>query len=307
METKTLAHTTSQIDFIPDWANFFYQAKKVEGISPCTLAFYRQQLGHFLRFCDAQVIENVSQITANNIREYLLWLGESGHNPGGVHAAYRVLKTFLRWYENEMEPEGWRNPVSKVKAPKLSEDPIDPVEVEEIRAMIETCRNSFLDKRDKAILLCLFDTGSRAREFLNIQLEDVNFITGAILIRQGKGRKPRSVFLGKQARKSLRIYIRARIDDNPSLWVSEAGLDLGYGGLRAILQKRARLAGIQAPTAHDFRRAFALECLRNGMDLITLARLMGHTNLKVLQRYLRQLPEDLQEAHRKASPVDQRL
>jgi len=95
-DTKsTLAHTISQIDFIPDWANSFYQAKKVEGGSSYTLTFYKQQLGHFLKYCDAQVIDQLAQITPNFIRAYLLWLEENGHNPGGQHAAYRDLIPFL--------------------------------------------------------------------------------------------------------------------------------------------------------------------------------------------------------------------
>jgi integrase/recombinase XerD len=89
------------------------------------------------------------------------------------------------------------------------------------------------------------------------------------------------------------------------LWVTEdQNTRLAYGGLRALLERQAKMAGIGIPTAHSFRRAFAITMLRNGTDLVTLARLMGHTNLKVLQRYLKQLPEDLQDAHRKASPVD---
>jgi len=79
---------------------------------------------------------------------------------------------------------------------------------------------------------------------------------------------------------------------------------LEYAGLRAALAERARLAGIEAPKLYSFRRAFAITILPNGTDLVTLSRLMGHTNLKVLQRYLKQLPEDLQEAHRRAGPVD---
>jgi site-specific recombinase XerD len=47
--------------------------------------------------------------------------------------------------------------------------------------------------------------------------------------------------------------------------------------------------------------------LRDGVDLVTLSRLMGYTTIKVLQQYLKQLPEDLQEAHRRGSPVDNRL
>jgi hypothetical protein len=47
----------------------------------------------------------------------LLWLQGVGHNPGGQHVAYRILKIFFRWYDLEVEPENWRNPIAKVKAP----------------------------------------------------------------------------------------------------------------------------------------------------------------------------------------------
>ena len=171
--------------------------------------------------------------------------------------------------------------------------------------MLSTCDTTFLGKRNRAILLCLLDTGLRARELLSIDLQDVNLITGSITLRQGKGGKPRTVFVGKESRKAVRSYLRERNDNLHALWLTDCpSKRLAYGGLRALLERHASLAGIEAPSAHDFRRAFALTMLRNGTDLVSLARLMGHTNLKVLQRYLKQLPDDLQEAHRRGSPVD---
>ncbi|MBN1618395.1 tyrosine-type recombinase/integrase, partial [Candidatus Dojkabacteria bacterium] len=71
-----------------------------------------------------------------------------------------------------------------------------------------------------------------------------------------------------------------------------------------IIKKRAKLAGVNPPTAHDFRRAFALSMLRSGTDIFTLAKLMGHKGIHVLQRYLKQTNEDAEIAHRKASPVE---
>ena len=65
------------------------------------------------------------------------------------------------------------------------------------------------------------------------------------------------------------------------------------------------MADIDTPTAHDFRRAFAVNMLRAGTDLETLRRLMGHADLQVLQRYLDLLDSDLQRAHAQASPADQ--
>jgi integrase/recombinase XerD len=61
---------------------------------------------------------------------------------------------------------------------------------------------------------------------------------------------------------------------------------------------------VDKPTPHDFRRAFALSMLRNGTDLYTLAKLMGHEGITVLQRYLKQTNQDTEIAHRRSGPVD---
>ena len=58
---------------------------------------------------------------------------------------------------------------------------------------------------------------------------------------------------------------------------------------------------------HAFRRAFALTMLREGVDIFTLAKLMGHSTIAVLQRYLKQTTEDVQAAHRRSGPVDRLL
>jgi len=299
-------HTTSKADYVAEWANEFYKAKKLEGISVATQAFYKQQIGHFLDFCQGQVIEQFEHVTVGAIRDYLTWLEESGHNPGGLHAAYRVLKTFLRWYENEAEPEAWKNPIAKVKAPKLTEEPLKPVELPDVLKMVEACERSFMGLRDRAILLTLLDTGLRAGELLRLDRDQVNETTGAVLVRVGKGRKPRSVFISGETRKAIRAYLHARPDDNPALWVTEARPErLKYGGLRVIIARRAKAAKVRRPALHDFRRAFALSMLRAGVDIISLARLMGHTTTKVLARYLHLVNEDLQDSHAKGSPVKQ--
>ncbi len=303
-----VTHTTigkSEVDFILDWANQFYQSKKVEGVSAYTLTFNKQQLGHFLKYCEAQVITCFSEITPNVVRQFLLYHEQTGHNPGGLHAAFRVLRTFLLWYESEAEPEDWRNPIHKVKAPKIPTLPLQPVELGDVSLLLKTCNsNSFLDYRDKALLMFLLDTGARAREVLQIDIHDVAPYTGKILIQRGKGHKPRNVLLGRASRKSLRNYLKHRLDNNPSLWINDEGECLEYGGLRGILVRRANQAGINAPTLHSFRRAFAINMLRAGVDVYSLQKLMRHADLQVLRRYLAQTTEDIVHAHRIGSPVD---
>lgn len=81
-----------------------------------------------------------------------------------------------------------------------------------------------------------------------------------------------------------------------------------YTALRGLLRRRAYAAGPrQIPTPHDFRRAFALIMLRNGVDVFALQKLMGHSDLQVLRRYLAQTDQDIQIAHMRGSPVDKSL
>jgi integrase/recombinase XerD len=307
-ETQLTLNTYVVDDYLLTWMEAFLNDRKAQGTANGTLRFYNQKLKLFLDYCQAHTIERIGQITATFIRQYLLFLEDRGHNPGGRHAAFRSLRAFLNWYENEAEPEGWGNPIHKVKAPKVPIEPLEPVSHEAIAGMVKTCdRGTFTGDRDAAILLCLLDTGARASEFLNIDLEDLNQASGTILIRRGKGSKPREVYLGRHSKKILRKYLNHRTDNSLALWVTHPRFSserLGYDGLRAIIHRRSADAKVEEPSLHDFRRAFALAMLRNGTDVYTLAKLMGHEGITVLQRYLKQTYQDTETAHHRAGPVD---
>lgn len=286
------------------WLEAFLIDRKAQNLSPGSIDFYRKKIRLFFTFCDDQIINSVLEINPRTIRKYLLYLEETGHNPGGIHSHYRAVRAFLNWFELEYEPEGWSNPIKKVKAPKVPLEPLEPVEIETIHKLIKTCDKSFIGLRDAAILLALLDTGTRASEFISIDLDDMNIITGEILIRHGKGNKFRTVFLGRKSRQAVRRYLKQRKDDNKALWITKDKDRLSYWGIRSILQRHSDLAGCLTVTAHSFRRAFAINMLRAGIDIFTIAKLMGHSSIAVLQRYLKISTGDIEQAHRKASPVD---
>jgi site-specific recombinase XerD len=294
----------SQDTHLLTWVEAFLFDRKAQGLSKGTLYFYQKKLQLFTAFCESQVVQHITEITPSFLREYLVYLEQRGHNPGGIHACYRALKTFLLWWEGEVEPEGWKNPIRKVKAPRKIIKPIKPVSLNAIQALLDTCDNSRIGRRDKAILLTLLDTGVRASELCAMNWEDTDTVYGSILIPKSKGKKPRTVFLGKKSRRAIRAYLRTRNDHSPALWVTISGNRLSYWGLRQIIRRRATKVNVNVPGLHDFRRAFALQSLRNGMDIYSLQKLMGHADLQVLQRYLAQTTEDIQNAHRLGSPVD---
>ncbi len=304
-ETTVTQQIILKNDYLDTWIEAFLIDRKAQNLKPRSIDFYREKLFAFSRFCESQAITRISQITANDIRQFMLSLEAAGHNPGGSHTFYRGIKAFLRWYEFEEDPDGWKNPIKKVKGPKLSEEPLDPIPLSIFQALLKICNNrEFTGIRDRALLLCLLDTGARATEFLDINLDDLDLPAGNILIRAGKGGKPRHVFIGREARRAVRRYLRQRNDDDQALWVTDEGERSGYDCLRAILARRSKQAGVEYYSPHAYRRAFALTCLRNGMDIFTLQKLMGHASLAVLRRYLKQMDYDLAEVHQRTSPVD---
>jgi site-specific recombinase XerD len=304
-QSRALILDIYENDDLGEWIEVYLHACRSRNLATGTLEFYAKKLNAFFWFCQDLAITRVDQISSETIRHFLIFLEERHHKPGGIHCYYRSLKTFLKWYEQETERMDWRNPINKVKAPIVPLEPLDPVSVDTIRCMIQTCKSTGLtDARDKAILLFLLDTGARLSEFLALNIEDVNLITGVIQIRRGKGRKPRNAYLGDKARQTLRRYLKGRQDPNPALWISRSGERLSETGLRMMLRRRATHGYVPAPSPHGFRRAFALERWRAGTDILTLSKLMGHTSLQVLTRYIKQAGDDLAQAARQSSPVD---
>jgi integrase/recombinase XerD len=206
----------------------------------------------------------------------------------------------------EIEPEGWKNPVRKVKAPKTAIEPLEPASIEDVEKIIKVCGKDVIGRRNKSMLYFLMDTGTRASEMLGVRLTEIDLITGEVLIKSGKGRKPGYVFLGEKSRRSLRQYLKLRHDNSPFLWVTSSGDGgLSYWGLVSEIKRLSVKAKVKTPSIHSFRRLWSLQMLNNGKtDILSISRLGGWTSLQMLQRYAKQNSADLKA--KSSSPVDDR-
>jgi integrase/recombinase XerD len=294
----------SQAELIRPLINAFLSAKRAENISPGTLDFYRKKLLNLDDFCYTQGIKAISQVSPDSLRQFLIYMKDRGSNDGGIHAHFRVVRTFLKWYEKEFEPENWHNPIHKVKAPRVAIEPLEPCNIEDVEKMMKLCGSNLLGRRDKAILLVLLDSGVRASELMAIQLSEIDILSGEVFINKGKGRKSRYVYLGEKSRKAIRQYLRLRDDKSHVLWVGRDGDPLTYWGLVDMLTRRAKQAGVPQPSIHSFRYFFALTSLRNGMDIFSLQKAGGWASMAVMRRYLKQTETDVETAMKKYSPVD---
>lgn len=281
--------------------------REAQRLARKTLEWYAYSLHPLGEFMAAEGITEAKEITPGLLRRYIIHLSDSGHNDHGVAGLFSAAKAFLSWYEDEYNPKDWSNPAKRVKSPKRPTELKQPISAENFRALAATCKgDSFTDARDQAMLFLLVDSGVRRQELADLKIGDVNMSTGTVLVRSGKGGKTRQTFVGARTRKALAKYYRFRpgASDKEPLWTNQEGRKLTLPALREVLRRRSKRAGIPEASFHDFRRAFAVNALRSGMDLITLQRMMGHADLSVLNRYLALVGEDLREAHNKHGPLD---
>lgn len=296
-----------QTDLITTEVTGFILDRRARRLSLNTIDYYSRELSYFAGFLKQREVLSMDALSAELIRAYLLDLS-THRNPGGVHASWRALKAFHRWYEDEQDDDSqWRNPMRKVAAPKINTDPRPGINLPDFHRLVDSCDSTLLGLRDHAIFLLLLDTGVRRAELCALSLSDINTATGAVTVEHGKGNRRRTVYIGAKTRRALARYLRKRSSARPTdpLFTTKLGGRMSSKGLEQMLKNRSARAGLDPiPGLHDFRRAFAVSCLKNGMDVFTLQRLMGHSSLTILRRYLHQTEGDLEGAFSQHGPVD---
>lgn len=210
--------------------------------------------------------------------------------------------------------------IHDVTAPAYPHREIIPYSQDDIRAMLRACERSrpytrpgkrACDNarpsalRDRAIILLLLDTGMRASELCDLRMLTCDLKNARVTVT-GKGRRERTVPLSPRTCQALWRYLAGRDDrDSPltPLFVSHASLPFTRDVLHKLILRIGLRAGLQGVNLHRFRHTCAIQCLRGGMSVFALQRLLGHSTLDMVRRYLALADADVERAHRDASPV----
>ncbi len=161
--------------------------------------------------------------------------------------------------------------------------------------------------RNYVMLLTFLDTGIRLSELLTLTIDRTNLIRGSLLV-EGKGEKEREVYMGKTLRKEMSRWLKMRgfYPYEDRVFVTRDGRPLKKRGVEQIVERLAKKAGIQGVrcSPHTLRHTFATNFIRNGGDVFTLQRLLGHSDIQTCMIYVHMGGKQLREAMLKYSPVD---
>ncbi|NSW76936.1 MAG: tyrosine-type recombinase/integrase, partial [Candidatus Atribacteria bacterium] len=124
----------------------------------------------------------------------------------------------------------------------------------------------------------------------------------------GKGEKEREVYMGKTLKKEMSRWLKMRgfFPYEDRVFVTRDGRPLKKRGVEQILRRLSKKAGIEGVrcSPHTLRHTFATNFVRNGGDVFTLQRILGHANIETCMIYVHMSGKHIQESMLRYSPVD---
>lgn len=279
-------------------ADFLEYLEFERNVSQLTIRNYDHYLKRFLEYADDI---DPKDIDLNLIRKYRLYLSR-WTDPKLKKPLKKITQNYFLIAIRALLRHLASKDIQTLSAEKVelrdseSQHPLKVLEETQLKSLLQAPDYTKRDGlRDRAILETLFSTGLRVSELSRLNRETINLQEKEFGII-GKGGRQRIVFLSDSAVKSLERYLSIRKDTFKPLFIRFQGsVDPTNGGeamrltsrsIERIVEKFAKRLGLSIKaTPHTLRSSFATDLLMNGVDIHSVAEMLGHSNISTTQRY----------------------
>ncbi len=258
-----------------------------------TLLAYHNDLRQLCSYLKEQGLENWKQVTFDHITTYLLWMRDTqSFRPATIARKLAACKSFFCYlYETGVIAE---DPAEKLKPPHVQKDLPEVLSTEQVyRLFQQVDQSSLAGKRDLAMLQLLYSTGMRVSELVSLNIDDFDQAQAVVHCpgRVGRPGRERVLPLPDYTVAAVQNYLEVgrpvllRNRKELSLFLNHHGERLTRQGFWLIIKGYARLAGIVSITPHMLRHSFAILLLKNGMELRSVQKRLGHAHISTTQMY----------------------
>jgi integrase/recombinase XerD len=291
---------------------------RAEGKSPKTVAWVVSSAGYFAEFLGPDQ-QDITAITGDDLRRFIIALRERpkyAHHPynkpqtarlsvQSIETYCRAIKVLFGFLKREDYIKN--NVVARVKMPRVPEAVIPTFSEKELaRLLAQPNRASNEGFRDYCLLLTLIDTGIRLSELANLKAKDVDYEQNQFRV-MGKGQRERFVPFGyKVARALMKYQMKCRPQPlgTDNFWLKRDGQLLSANRIQKIINKYGKKAGLKRCYAHKFRHTSSVMYLRNGGDIFSLQKKLGHRSLVMTRHYSNLADSDVRAQHLRYGVAD---
>ena len=232
-------------------------------------------------------------ISEDDLNDFLASLALSAKSPS--RSAFKHSVYGLRYYYRYVGL-----PNRAVKLPSLKKDAKLPdiLNKEELRKLFVA--PTLLKHR--ILLMLVYSAGLRSCELINLKIADIDFERKTIHIRRSKYNKDRIVPLSNYMAVGLKKYLAL---EQPLTWLfngKQLGSPYSSKGISWVMRQAVTTGGItKSVTVHSLRHSYATHLIEDGLNIITVKDLLGHSKIETTMVYLHVAQCPLIKAH---SPLD---
>lgn len=266
----------------------FLRQRSIEKQSSAhTVAAYRRDLEKLQAYLKTEGVAQLHAVDNVHLRQCLSQLHRKGLSPRSLQRWLSACRSFFRFAMDR----GWINqdPSAGLQAPKGKRALPKTLDVDQVSQLLELEGDSFLVKRDRAMLELTYSCGLRLSELIGLNMDSID-MAGAELRVLGKGNKLRQLPIGRYALAALKDWLSERrnrvADDEAALFISSRGRRLGARAVQKRFAQIAQRQSLDTPLhPHMLRHSFASHLLESSGDLRAVQELLGHANLSTTQIY----------------------
>ena len=274
------------INAIQDYIAYLHDVRK---ISYNTEISYRRDLNKAAAYFAGQKVGDLTAVNESNLNSYLVYLEKSKMSPATVSRNIASLHSFFQYLVQENKIAA--DPSLGLKPPKVKKKAPEILTAQEASLLLKQ-PNLKTDKglRDKAMLQLLYTTGIRVSELVHLKMSDIDLPAGQITCTENG--KTRVIPLPAESAKALDSYLvsaRERLlkgSDSDYLFTNCSGSPMSRQGFWKVLKGYAAAAGIEKDiTPHTMRHSFAAHMLKEGADIKSVQKILGHADVSTTQMY----------------------
>lgn len=270
------------------YQKFIYEHCELRNLRQSTIKHYNEIMTYsWYKYYNKDNL--LCDLTQQDLDEYITYLKRINISTTTINIYIKALKAIIRYFKSKKLIE------SNLSLSLIQAD-IEPIRAytdEDIKILLKKPKTtSFAEYRNWVIINFLCNTGCRRSTLINIHIEDVDLDNNTVYYRHTKTRKNYYVPITNTLVSILRDYIEYLPSDCVFLFPTVLGEQMKVRTLTHTIDDYNKKRGIQTGI-HKFRHWFAKKSVMNGMDLITLQTILGHSSLDMLKRYVNLLCSDI--------------
>ncbi len=151
--------------------------------------------------------------------------------------------------------------------------------------------------RNYCLMRVMLDVGLRSSEVINLAIQDINWMTGRLKVRQGKGQKDRMLWINEDLLEVLGEWREMRPVLSDNLFITLKGEAIQSRYLRAMIKRLGKKANIQKDVhPHMLRHTFATDLYRETKNIRLVQKALGHSDLSTTMIYTHIVDDELEGA-----------